>query len=763
MSESLSYQIQIQGLVQGVGMRPFIYKTAKSLHLTGFVQNKGSCVIINISGEKGNINCFLFKLTHDLPSNARIDKLEKTPVSMQGYENFEIRNSLNDNNRQGLILPDLAVCDDCMMDIMSSEDRRYEYAFTNCTNCGPRYSIINDLPYDRGNTSMKSFPMCVECTSEYQNPEKRRFHAQPNCCPVCGPRYDLRNNSGNHIECENPVLKAVEFLKEGKIIAIKGIGGYHLVCNAQDENAIRSLRERKNRPHKPFAVMASHEEAVKKMCFLNPIEQDTITNNKRPIVLLNKKQESILPDSIAPRLNRFGVMLPYTPLHYFMLDDTLQYLVMTSGNISGMPICYKDEDAFNHLNKVADFFLIHNREIMTPIDDSVVKVIDQDVLISRCGRGYSPMALPLNTSSQLLALGGEQKASVCFIHKGTAHISQYLGDLNDLDACHEYIQVKSRLSHLLKEQPRFVAHDLHPGYYSTQYAKKLEIEAVAVQHHHAHMAGCMAEHSLTGIVIGIVFDGTGLGTDGTVWGGEFLVGNRANFLRAGHLESITLQGADSVIKEPGKCAASYLYALNEDFSSFLPEIENFQLKVLRKALMNQVNCFESSSMGRLFDCVAALVLHRTHISYDAQAAIELESIIDDTITDNYNYIIYESDTEGAFILGFENIIKGVLADIKDGKSISLISAKFHNAICNATVTCAIKLREKYELNDIVLSGGVFENSYLLKTLRKELVESGFNVYHNKNVPLNDGGLSFGQAAAAASILEERAYVSRGSS
>ncbi|MDD4493549.1 MAG: carbamoyltransferase HypF [Eubacteriales bacterium] len=758
MSEALSYLIQIQGLVQGVGMRPFIYKTARSLNLTGFVQNKGACVIINISGEKGNINSFLYKLTHDLPSNARIDKLKKTFVSMQGYEKFEIRNSLNDNNRQGLILPDLAVCDDCMMDIMSSKDRRYKYAFTNCTNCGPRYSIINDLPYDRANTSMKSFPMCVDCTFEYENPENRRFHAQPNCCPVCGPRYDLRNNSGEKIECENPVLIAVQLLKEGKILAVKGIGGYHLVCNAQDENAISKLRKRKSRPHKPFAVMASQIEAAKKMCFLNQIEEDTLTNNKRPIVLLNKKNECILPDSIAPALHQYGVILPYTPLHYFLFDDTLRYLVMTSGNISGMPICYKDEDALNHLNKVADYFLIHNREIMTPIDDSVVKVMDQDVLISRCGRGYSPMSLPSYTSSELLALGGEQKASVCFIHKGTAHISQYLGDLSNLDAYNEYMQVQKRLSHLLKAKPQIVVHDLHPDYYSTQYAKKLELEAVAVQHHHAHMAGCMAEHSLTRDVIGIVFDGTGMGTDGTVWGGEFLVGNRANFQRAGHLEYITLQGADSVIKEPWKCAASYLYALNEDFSSFLPEIENFQLEVLKKALMNQVNCFDSSSMGRLFDCVAALVLHRTYISYDAQAAIELESIIDDTITEHYNYIIYESDAHGAFILGFENIIKGVLTDIKDEKPTALISTKFHNTICKATVACAIKLREKYKLNTVVLSGGVFENSYLLKIMRKELMESGFNVYHNKNVPLNDGGLSFGQAAVAASILEGKAYV-----
>ncbi len=534
------------------------------------------------------------------------------------------------------------------------------------------------------------------------------------------------------------------------------------MCNAQDENAIRNLRERKNRPQKPFAIMALNIEAVKKICFINPIEEITVTNNRRPIVLLKKRNDSILPENIAPALYLYGVMLPYTPLHYFLFDNTLQYLVLTSGNINGMPICYKDEDAFHYLNKAADYFLIHNREIMTPVDDSIIKVIDQDVLISRCGRGYSPVALPLNTSVELLALGGEQKSTVCFIHKGTAHISQYMGDLSNFDACKEYLQVKTRLSHLLKTSPQFVAHDLHPNYYSTHYANKLELEAIAVQHHHAHMAGCMAEHGLTGIVIGMVFDGTGMGTDETVWGGEFFIGNRANFKRAGHLKTVTLHGADSVINEPWKCAASYLYALNADFASFLPEIEKYRLETVRKALINRINCFESSSMGRLFDCVAALVLHCNHISYDAQAAIELESVVDETISDYYNYIIYESDEESVFILGFENIIKEIMIDIKGGKQIALISTKFHNTICKAAVTCVTKLRVKYEINDVVLSGGVFENSYLFKTLRNELIKSGFHVYYNKQIPLNDGGLSFGQAAAAASILEERAYVSRSS-
>lgn len=740
-------------------MRPYIYKTAKEFNLTGFVKNQGASVIINISGRKRDIDSFVLELTHNPPSGAKIDSLQKSPIQTQSFGDFRIVGSAKDIHQNGMILPDLAVCDDCLVDIRNSDNKHFKYAFTNCTKCGPRYSIINDLPYDRINTSMKSFHMCTECFSEYKNPENRRFYAQPNCCPACGPQYYLLSSSGDHIECENSILKTIQLLKEGKIIAIKGIGGYHLVCNAQDVTAIAALRNKKNRPHKPFAVMASSIETVKEICFLNSTEEETIANNKRPIVLLNKKSNHILPDSIAPGLSRYGVLLHYTPLHYFLFDETLQYLVMTSGNISEMPICYKDENALNYLYQVADYFLIHNREIMTPIDDSVVKVINRDVLVIRFGRGYSPTALRLTTPSEIISLGGQQKSSVCFVSKGAAHISQYLGDLSNPDALDEYMQVIARVSRLLNARPQYIAHDLHPNYFSGRYTDELGTKAIAIQHHFAHMAGCMAEHGLTCDVIGIVFDGTGMGTDGTVWGGEFLVGNRSKFTREGHLECASIQGGESAIKEPWKCAVSYLFALNEEMHMYFPELERFQLETVRKALLNQVNCFESSSMGRLYDCIAALVLHRTHISYDAQGAIELESIVDDKIDDYYNYSIFESTVEGAFILSYKSILKGVLADLKEEKPTAYISTKFHNSICRATVDCAIKIRGKNNVNQVVLSGGVFENSYLLKNIQKGLKESGFIVYYNRRVPINDGGLSFGQAAAAVSILEEVAYVS----
>ncbi|WMI79980.1 carbamoyltransferase HypF [Anaerotignum sp. MB30-C6] len=758
MCQRRSFLIEVNGIVQGVGMRPFIYKLAQSLNLCGYVKNKGASVVIVASAEQQVIEKFLYELKSNPPPNANIYDINILPYSDENLQDFKILDSSEDQQRRGFLLPDLAVCNDCLENIRNPQDRRYNYAFTNCTNCGPRYSILKDLPYDRENTSMKLFAMCPECGKEFKNPEERRFHAQPNCCPVCGPKYILRDSHGELVDCESPIKNAKELLKKGKILAIKGIGGYHLVCNAQDENAVANLRDRKKRPHKPLAIMVSRMEDVKGICIIGRKEEEAISNNKRPIVLLKKSSNCPLPEVIAPKLNQYGVMLPYTPLHYLLFDDTLKYLVMTSGNISGMAICYKDKDALEHLNQVADYFLLHNREIMTPIDDSVVRVFGDEVLISRCGRGYAPMALPLDTPYEILSLGGNQKASICFTHKKVAHISQYLGELNFLDTCNEYTAVVNRLAGLLKASPQVVVHDLHPNYFSTKYAKRLEKEVLIVQHHHAHMAGCMAEHGFTGDGIGVIFDGTGVGIDGNIWGGEFFVGSRSKFKRVAHLENVTLQGIDSAIEEPWKCALSYLYTINEKLDSYFSDVDHWQSMIIEKALENRVNCFQSSSMGRLFDCIAALTLQRSRISYEAQAAMELESVVDATITDEYCFSIFEGD-DGTFIMGYQSILMGVLQDIKNQQPISVISTKFHNTICKATIACACKIRDKFDLNYIFLSGGVFENSYLLKNMVFGLEQWGFHVFFNKKTPLNDGGLSFGQASVAASILEGGDYVS----
>lgn len=755
MNEARSLLIQIHGIVQGVGMRPFLYKTAKSFHLTGYVKNKGASVFVMICGEQWAMDGFLFELKNNPPPNAMIHNIRITPHGEAPFQEFRILNSQEDAEMQGCLLPDLAVCGNCLEDIRNPKDRRFAYPFTNCTNCGPRYSIIKELPYDRIRTSMDSFLMCHECSEEYKEPENRRFHAQPNCCPACGPRYSLLTWDGIPVYCENPIEKTKQILKEGKILAIKGIGGYHLVCNAQDDGAITALRSRKKRPLKPFALMACKIEDVEEICTVSQRGKAVITNNKRPIVLLNKKPNTLLSEKIAPNIHQYGMMLPYTPLHYFLFDESLKYLVMTSGNISGMPICYRDEDALGQLREVADYFLIHNREIMTPIDDSVVRVLHEDVLLSRCGRGYAPLSLSVDSPFEILALGGNQKASVCFIHNKLAHISQYLGELRFLDACKEYTLVIDRLSRLLNTTPQVIAHDLHPNYFSSQYAKKQEKTTIAVQHHHAHMAGCMAEHGFCGDGIGIVFDGTGMGTDGTIWGGEFLVGNRSQFKRVGHLEYVTLQGADSAIEEPWKCALAYLYILNEAIDAFFPNIDSFQVQLVKKALENKVNCYQSSSMGRLFDCVAALILGRSRISYEAQAAIELENLVDVTVNEGYCFSISE---EEAFILEYQDILKGVLEDLHNQEPISVISTKFHNTISKAAVACACKIRARFQLNNVFLSGGVFENAYLLRKITVDLKKAGFHVFFNQKTPLNDGGLSFGQAVVAASIMEEGYYV-----
>lgn len=752
MNECSNYLVQIWGLVQGVGMRPFIYRIATSFHLTGFVKNQGASVVMHISGRKENISEFLHMLTQNHPKNARIEKMEQRLVVPKFYQDFAIIESSSDDNHLGLLLPDLAICDDCLADIKNHKDRHHYYAFTNCTNCGPRYSIIKALPYDRRNTAMTSFHMCTACKTEYVNPVNRRFHAEPISCSQCGPQYRLVRSNGDLVYCEDPVQKVQQLLKKGKIIAIKGIGGYHLTCNAMDENAVMQLRNRKKRPDRPFAIMASTIKAAEKICLINQLEAETLENNKRPIVLLAKNSDHILPEVIAPKLTRYGVLLPYTGIHYLLFDDYLQYLVMTSGNKSGMPICYQDDEALKNLCDVADYFFIHNREIQTPIDDSVVKILEDDLLVSRCGRGYAPTSLKVDSNTAILALGGQQKSSICLFHKGYAHISQYLNTLDNMETCSEYSQVVNRFTQLLKANPQVVVRDINSDYYAAKYAKTLKQKTLSIQHHHAHMAGCMAEHQLVEDVLGIIFDGTGLGLDGAVWGGEFFVGTRKMFKRVAHLAYVTIQGGETSIKEPWRCAASYAYSQGVDISPLLPSIDKLQIDLLTKSLDRNINCFQSSSMGRLFDCVAAVLLQRTHITYDAQAAIELEAILDDSISDDYFCPVTLLKEKGPYQIEYKELLRGILADMQKGTPISVISTKFHNTICNTTVQLAVQLSKIYKVNTVVLSGGVFENTYLLKNILAGLKEYSFKVYINKQVPLNDGGLSFGQAAAAASII-----------
>ncbi|TYQ17871.1 UNVERIFIED_CONTAM: hydrogenase maturation carbamoyltransferase HypF [Acetivibrio alkalicellulosi] len=757
MNDLKRYTVHITGIVQGVGMRPHIYKAANQLGLCGWVSNQGATVVIKIAGGNKSIREFLTALLENPPVGAKISNIKIESECYKAYNGFSIINSSTDNQLQGFIPPDMGICDECIKEIRDKMNRRYMYPFTNCTSCGPRYSIIKTLPYDRDNTSMIAFEMCPACMSEYESPDNRRFHAQTNCCADCGPKLSLLDSNGKPIDSIHPVTSARQLLYEGRLIGIKGIGGYHLACNAFDEKAIDLLRKRKRRPDRPLAIMAVNLESARLICKITGKEEEILTSRQRPIVLLEKKNPQLLPNNIAPGINRLGVMLPYTSLHHLLFHEELQYLIMSSGNISGMSICYKDEEAFEKLKDIVDFFLVHNREILTPIDDSVVRVVDEKEMVSRSGRGYSPSTLQIDVSCEIMAMGAEQKSALCLLHKGYAHSTQYMGNLDEMNAYEEYLKNMKRMKVLLGAEPQIIAHDLHTGYLSTQWAIKQSDGRIPIQHHHAHMVACIAEHDLKKDAIGIIYDGTGMGTDGAVWGGEILIGSKGRFLRVGHWKYVTLQGGDSAIKEPWRSAASYLYAMGINSEELLNSVSSLKVKALQNAIRHNVNCFKSSSIGRLFDCVSALVMKRMHITYDAQAAIELESVIEPDVTDFYPYSIKEEEEK--LEVGYKEILSGVLRDLKDGMTASYISAKFHNTVCEATIDCVCKIRSKCGIDDIVLGGGVFENAYLLKKMKRGLKERGFYTYHNMNIPTNDGGIAFGQAAAAAQMAKEGNYVS----
>lgn len=731
-------------------MRPQIFTRATQLGLGGWVNNQGTAVVMEIAGYKKNIKVFLNSILHDPPQGSEIHQIKIESRCYAAYNGFSIINSSTNDQIQGFIPPDTAICDQCIKEIQDKTNRRAMYPFANCTSCGPRYSIISKLPYDRFNTSMSAFEMCPACRSEYENPDNRRFHAQTNCCPDCGPKLVLLNSEGTPIDNVHPIATTRQLLQEGRIIAVKGIGGYHLACNAEDEMAVDRLRGRKRRPDKPLAIMAASLEAVRTICKTSDKEEEILTGRQRPIVLLEKKYPEYLPPNIAPWIHRLGVMLPYTPLHYLLIQQTLQYLVMTSGNVSGMPICYKDEEALKKLNNIADFFLVHDRKILAPTDDSVVRVVQEQEMVSRSGRGYSPYSLQIDSDSEILAVGAEQKSSICLLHQGYAHSSQYLGNLEDMNTYEEYLQVMDRMKGLLGAAPQIIAHDLLPGYLSTQWAIKQSAVRIPVQHHQAHMAACMGEHGLKRNAIGIIYDGTGMGTDGAIWGGEFFVGSNGIFSRVGHWKYVTIQGGDSAVKEPWKSAASYLYAMGINSGEIMNYMDDAKVRAIQMALKHHVNCFQSSSIGRLFDCVGALIMKKINITYDAQAAIELESVIMPDVSDYYIYSIDEKDEQ--LEIGYEEILSGILNDMKEAKAASYIAAKFHNTVCSATIDCVCKVRDRYGLNDVVFGGGVFENAYLLKNMMLGLQEKDFIVYHNMKVPANDGGIAFGQAVVVSQRL-----------
>ncbi len=744
--------IGITGIVQGIGFRPFIYNLARSHSIRGWVLNNEKGVFIEAESADGNLDRFIQDIPKLAPPLARIESFDVKYLDPLGYATFEIRKSEEVREKFTLISPDVATCDPCLSELFSPQNFRYRYPFINCTLCGPRFTIIQDIPYDRHKTTMAPFVMCPACQKEYDDPSDRRFHAQPNACPLCGPSLELRDRLGQEIPGD-PVEEALSLLGEGAIIAIKGIGGFHLACDATHEEAVSTLRSRKYREDKPFAVMCQNMREVNKHCEVNREEERFLLSVERPIVILKRKSHAAIAHAVAPYQDTLGVMLPYSPLHHLLLHGDLKTLVMTSGNRSDEPIAYQNEEAMNRLKTIADCFLLHNREIHMRCDDSVIRVFDKKPYILRRSRGYVPFPVKLASSLEMiLACGGELKNTFCLTRGHYAFLSHHIGDLENLETLTSFEEGIEHFKRLFYIEPRAVAHDLHPDYLSTQYALSLSgLPKIGIQHHHAHIVSCMAENGIEGVVIGVAFDGTGFGTDETIWGGEFLKVNLKEFDRLAHLKKVPMPGGSMAIKQPWRMAMAYLLETFGDGAktlniALLNRIDFKAWDTLRSAIEKKVNAPWTSSMGRLFDAVSSLLSIRDHVNYEGQAAIELERIADKEVKDTYPFQLFKE--ESPLIIDPAPMIREVVQDLTEGVSNSKISGKFHRTVARMIVESCEILRSKEGLNRVVLSGGVFQNFFLLSLVTEELKRSGFDVYTHHLVPTNDGGISLGQAITA---------------
>lgn len=745
-------RIWVKGIVQGVGFRPYIYQLAGRCGLNGHVANTASGVRIHVEGPPPAIEAFLTGISAQAPPLAQITSVEARDAVPTDCQTFDIVASENESGKSALISPDVAVCDDCLAEMRSPADRRYRYPFINCTNCGPRYTIIADVPYDRPQTSMKLFRMCPLCQGEYDNPADRRFHAQPNACPACGPHVQLLDGSGTPCGAQGPIGGAIARLAEGRIVAIKGLGGYHLAVDAANDPAVRRLRQRKQREEKPLALMALDIEHVRRFARLDDEERAVLSSLQRPILLLAKRSRHPIAPSVAPNNRYFGVMLPYTPLHYLLLENQFHALVMTSANLSEEPLAIGNDEAITRLAGIADYFLVHNRDIYLRCDDSIVRKTAGATRFIRRSRGYVPAPVFLNHAPpSVLACGAELKNTVCLTKEDRAFISQHIGDLENLATYEAFGNTICHLQGILDIQPRVLACDLHPDYLSTRYAQaQHELPVIQVQHHHAHIASGMAENHLDGPVIGLAFDGTGYGPDGTIWGGEVLLVQKAQYERAAFLEPLPMPGGAAAIRAPWRMAVSYLFqAFGERFREldigFMAAIDPRQADIL-VAMANQgINTPLTSSMGRLFDGVAALVGLHHEAAFEGQAAMALEMCAAPEAGGHYDFAWQESDP---IVIPTASIIQGVVADLASGQSASRISRKFHTTLVLLFTELCRGLRRRTALNQVVLSGGSFQNAILLRELSRSLAREGFAVYAHRLVPPNDGGIALGQAVVA---------------
>lgn len=758
-------QILVRGTVQGVGFRPFVYSLATQRSLKGTVLNNSHGVVIDVEGDEDSIGGFINDIKLKSPPLSIIESIELNPLQYCAiYSDFRIVESESNGHAHLPVAADVATCEDCLRELFDPSNRRYRYPFINCTNCGPRFTIVESGPYDRERTTMRRFEICIDCRAEYEDPLDRRFHAEPTCCAKCGPQIFLSETpvvaGGLGGSDFNAITVAQQLLTAGKILAIKGLGGYHLACDALNADSIELLRKRKYREERPFALMARSLEVIEEYCVVSDAERELLLSPERPIVLLDRKRDVYIPESVAPRGSTLGFMLPYTPLQYVLFENLDRPLVMTSGNVSDEPIAYKDEEANLRLKYIADNYLFHNRPIHMRTDDSVVRAINNppahaggsDLYILRRSRGYAPA--PVKTSfkfkKHILACGAELKNTFCLGRGDHAYISHHIGDLENLETLQSFMEGIEHFKRLFHLRPEVIAYDLHPEYLSTKYALACdEIEnKVGVQHHHAHIASCMADNRVEGEVIGVAMDGLGFGTDEKLWGGEFFVADFKNAERIAHLDYIPLPGGEKAIREPWRLAAVYLHRtfgdefLNVDIP-FVKEMERQKWSVISSMIASNTNSPETSSMGRLFDAVSAMLGVRSMVNYEGQAAIELEAIAD---KDTSGYYEFERENDGR--IKAEPVIKQAVEDLLDGRSVGEVSAKFHLSVAHLIAKVAETIRDDRKLNRVALSGGVFQNMLLLEQTYCLLQSYGFEVLIHHRVPTNDGGISFGQAAIA---------------
>lgn len=743
--------ITVSGIVQGVGFRPFVFSLAERFTVAGFARNEGGRVLIEVEGDATRLDAFAAALVAEAPTLARIDTISAVVVPVEGATEFRIEKSRGSAAKDVFISPDIATCADCLRELFDPADRRFGYPFINCTNCGPRLTIITGAPYDRAQTTMASFSLCEACRAEYEDPSDRRFHAQPIACPVCGPELQLLRDTGEPRVTTDALHDFTAAISNGLIGAMKGLGGFHLVCDATNEQAVQRLRSRKHREEKPFAVMMSDVAAAAAHCNLGVAEEALLQSPAAPIVLLRRRQKESLAAAVAPRNPQLGVMLPYTPLHHLLMRAVeCRPLVMTSGNRADEPIARDNEAALAQLRGIADVFLLHNRRVHVRCDDSVTRVVSGKELPIRRSRGYAPqpVRLPFELSAPILGVGGQLKGSFALARNRDAFLSHHLGDLNHHQACVAFERDITLYKDLFQFEPSSIAHDLHPDYASTHYARRTGLPLAPVQHHHAHMASCMAENGLTNEVIGVTFDGLGFGVDGAVWGGEFLVGNYCEFRRAAHFRYVGMPGGDQATREPWRMAVAHLCDAENRCAEFDTRFAAADLRVVRQMLERRFNTPMTSSVGRLFDAVASLAGVRDRVSYEGQAAMELEWLASEL--GECGVYPFEIETNSAsLIVDTRPMIRAIVAD---GDGPRVVARRFHSTLGQIIRAVCERIRLQTKIGDVVLSGGVFMNTLLTSEVAEHLARDGFSVYRHRLVPPNDAGLSLGQVAIAAARL-----------